>query len=69
MKQPSVDDLFLAAQWLDIYEGAEDAEACRRVAAWLLKQADAAEFRAACRAAGVKVSVARAAAKAQGRPS
>lgn len=33
-KTPSADDLFLAAQWLDVYEGAEDAEACRRVAAW-----------------------------------
>lgn len=60
---PSADDLHTAAQWLDVYEGAEDAESCKRVAAWLLKQADAAEFREACRAAGVPVSKARKAAR------
>ena len=47
-KTPSADDLHSAAQWLDVYEGAEDAEACQRVRAWLLQQADAAEFREAC---------------------
>lgn len=59
MTTPSADDLHTAAQWLEVYEGAEDAEACRRVAAWLLAQADAAELRAACRAAGVSVAAAR----------
>lgn len=59
IKKPSADDLHTAAQWLDIYEGAEDEEACRRVRAWLLQQADAAEFRAACREAGVPVAQAR----------
>lgn len=58
-KTPSADDLFLAAQWLDVYEGAEDAEACRRVAAWLKLQADAKELRDAARAAGVPVAKAR----------
>lgn len=55
-KRPSADDLYLAAEWLEIYEGAEDAEACRRVAAWLRSQSDAAELRAACRAAGVSIA-------------
>jgi flagellar motor protein MotB len=58
-KKPSADDLHTAAQWLDVYEGAEDAEACQRVRAWLLDQADAAEFRDACREAGVPVAQAR----------
>ena len=58
-KKPSADDLYLAAQWLDVYEGAEDAEACKRVRAWLLQQADATEFREACREVGVPVALAR----------
>lgn len=62
-KKPSADDLHTAAQWLDVYEGAEDAEACQRVRAWLLQQADAAEFRDACREAGVPVAQARKAAR------
>ena len=63
-KRPSVDDLWLAAQWLEVYEGAEDAEACKRVSVWLREQAEAQEFREACRAAGVPVSRARKAAAA-----
>ncbi|WP_273454434.1 hypothetical protein [Nevskia ramosa] len=59
MPTPSADDLYLAAQWLDVYEGAEDAQACQRVKAWLLKKADDAEFRKACRDAGVSVTTAR----------
>lgn len=62
-KTPSADDLHTAAQWLDVYEGTEDAEACQRVRAWLLQQADAAEFREACREAGVPVAQARKAAR------
>lgn len=62
-KMPSADDLHTAAQWLDVYEGAEDAEACQRVRAWLLQHADAAEFREACREAGVSVAQARKAAR------
>lgn len=46
-----------------VYEGAEDAEACQRVRTWLLDQADAVEFRAACKEAGVSVGEARKAAK------
>lgn len=46
----------LAAEWLEIYEGAEDAEACHRVAAWLKQQSDAADFRNACKSAGVSVA-------------
>lgn len=65
MKTPSADDMHTAAQWLDIQEGAEDAEACLRVRAWLLQQADAAELRAACREAGVPVAQARKAVKAR----
>jgi hypothetical protein len=57
--RPSADDLHTAAQWLDVYEGAEDADACQRVRAWLLQQADAAEFREVCRQAGVSVVQAR----------
>ena len=63
MKKPSADDLHTAAQWLDIYYSAEDAEACQRVRAWLLEQAEAAEFREACRKAGVSVMQARKAAR------
>lgn len=62
MKKPSADDLHAAAQWLDVHEGAEDYGACQRVRAWLLSQADAAEFREACRAAGVPAAKARKAA-------
>lgn len=59
--KPSSSDMWLAAQWLEVYEGAEDAEACKRVAEWLRKQSDAADFRKACKDAGVPVSKARAA--------
>lgn len=62
-KAPSADDLYIAAQWLIVYEGAEDAESCHRVAAWLLEQSDKAEFRETCRSAGVSVSQARKAIK------
>lgn len=45
MKNPSVNDLQLAAKWLDVYEGdvSPEAEAYRRVAKWLAEQAEAAE--------------------------
>lgn len=63
MKRPSADDLYLAAQWLDVYEGAEDAEACKRVARWLEQQSDKAAFAVECRKAGVSVKLARRALK------
>lgn len=63
LKKPSPDDLHIAAQWLDIYEGAEDEKACQRVKAWLLAQADAMEFRQVCKEAGVAVKNARKALK------
>lgn len=56
MATPSADDLHIAAQWLDIYEGAEDAEACHRVSEWLIEQAKAAELRQVCREQGVSVA-------------
>ncbi|MGV0982349.1 MAG: hypothetical protein ACOYB0_08315 [Polynucleobacter sp.] len=68
-KTPSADDLHIAAQWLDIYEGAEDREACQRVRVWLLEQSDALEFRQACREAGVTVAQARRAIKAKAKPT
>lgn len=66
MKTPSYDDLCIAAEWLACYDADEDADeddgvvdeaevACHRVSAWLLRQAEAAEFREACREAGVSV--------------
>lgn len=61
MKRPSSGDMWLAAQWLDVYEGAEDAEACKRVARWLEHLSDVADFANACRTAGVTVKAARAA--------
>lgn len=65
MKTPSADDLHIAAQWLDVYEGAEDRESCLRVREWLLKKADEVELRATCRDIGVSVAVARRAIKAK----
>lgn len=67
-KTPSADDMHLAAEWLGIYEGAEDAEACKRVAEWLRHQSDLMEFRNACREAGVTVPQARAAIAAKAVP-
>jgi len=64
MKRPSPNDLHTAAQWLDLHEGAEDAEVCKRVAKWLLGQSDATEFRIACRNAGVPVAKAKKALRA-----
>lgn len=62
-KKPTVQDLHVAASWLDAYEGVqtndEDEQACQRVRKWLLAQADAAEFRQACREFGVSVAQAR----------
>ena len=60
-RRPSIDDLSLAADWFDVYEGAEDAEACQRVRAWLLRLIDDAQFRVACKQVGVPVAAARAA--------
>lgn len=49
MAKPSPDDMHLAAQWLEIYEGAEDAEACKRVAEWLRKESDKLELQTLAR--------------------
>lgn len=44
MTRISIDDLEVAAEWLDEYElgktNAPEAESCRRVAAWLRAEAD-----------------------------
>lgn len=45
VRTPSVDDLYTAAQWLEVDERAEDAESCKRVADWLRKKADAKDLR------------------------
>ena len=58
-ERPSPNDMHLAAEWLDAYEGEDDAEACQRVRAWLIQQAEATELRQACRDAGVSVAEAR----------
>lgn len=58
---PSIDDMYIASRWLDVYEGAEDVEACRRVAEWLKAQAEKKELRDVAREAGVPVAKARAA--------
>lgn len=65
---PTHAQLRLAAEWLQHNEGESgEADDCHAVAAWLLEQAEAAEFRALCRDAGVSVKAARAAiAKATG---
>lgn len=68
VRTPSADDLHIAAQWLDVYEGAEDAAACKRVAAWLIQKSDDAELRAACRVHGVSVAKAREAIKRSKKP-
>lgn len=60
---PSANDLHIAAQWLDIYEGAEDAEACHRVSKWLRSQSDAKELRDMAKEMNVPVSKVRAAVK------
>jgi len=44
MRRPSIDDLLLAAKWLEVNEG-DEASACRRVAAWLCAQAEDRENR------------------------
>lgn len=63
MRRPSADELLLASIILEAYEATEeagaDASAARRVAAWLKHQAQNAEFAAARKEAGVRVSVAR----------
>ena len=64
---PSADDMHIAALWLEIYEGAEDADACHRVAEWLRRQSDAKVFKQTCREAGVSVKQARAALAAAGQ--
>ena len=66
VKKPSAQDLFLAAQWLEVYEGAEDAFACRRVAEWLRYQSDLEDLREACKGAGVSVAEFRRAKKIRG---
>lgn len=64
MKTPSSDDLLIAAQWLDVYDGDDEDDACQRVRSWLIDQAENQDLRAACREAGVAVSQARKAMRA-----
>lgn len=66
LRTPSPDDLFIAANWLEVYEGAEDAEACKRVAVWLKEKSDDQEFKLSCKEAGVKVTYARQSLKRRG---
>lgn len=46
-RKPSIDDLFDAANWLDVPDGAEDAAACQRVRTWILAEIEKAETRKA----------------------
>lgn len=60
MSGPTPEQMRLAAAWLECNEGdGSEAADCAAVAAWLQEQANAAEFRAECARAGVKVSAAR----------
>lgn len=61
---PSPESMRLAADWLRCYDDeADEAVGMSLVADWLDQQADSAEFRSACKIAGVSVGIARAAAK------
>lgn len=67
-KLPDAHDLRAAADWLRIQPGSEaeklaNADACRRVRAWLLQQAAELELLAASHVAGTHLAQARKAAK------
>lgn len=67
-RAPSQSDMECAAAWLDCYEPDEDSDderdACRRVAEWLRLKVEQADFRQACKGAGVSVAKGRLAARA-----
>jgi len=69
MRKPSAGDLLLASIILDGYEATDepgvDASTAREVSAWLEHCAEEAELAAVCKAAGVRVSVARRALRAR----
>ena len=59
-RTPTIEAMYLAAEWLDCNEGGDgEAEACHAVAEWLRAQASAKTFRACCRLAGLPVGKAR----------
>lgn len=66
-KKPSIEDLDLAVQWLEVYEGddAESLAAMQRVVAWMQGITEAEALRQACREAGVTVKQARKALRAK----
>lgn len=54
---PSVTDMEVAALWLEANEGdAGESDSCKRVAIWLLKQAENKELRILARENGVRVT-------------
>lgn len=55
LAKPSTDDMRTAAEWLGEYEDSAEGDACKRVAAWLVEQADAKDLRDAAREHGVPV--------------
>lgn len=60
MKRPSLEDMSLAAEWLDINDGSDgEAESCKRVAAWLEASARESVERDAARKANVPVQALR----------
>lgn len=55
-RTPSIEDMDIAAEWLDCNEGEDgEGDACARVAEWLRVQAAAKSDREAAKAAGVNV--------------
>jgi hypothetical protein len=59
MKRPSVDEMNLAAEWLDAYEDDEGGAAMCHVATWLREQADAAHLRVVAKINRVPVALLR----------
>jgi hypothetical protein len=56
MKRPGLDDIEVAAMWLEVNEGDDgEAESCSRVATWLRTYARESEERAAARQVGCSV--------------
>lgn len=58
MKTPDSDKLRLAALWLQSNDG-DESPTMREVADWLMDKAEAADFRAGCKLAGVSVALVR----------
>jgi len=57
---PSLEAIYLAAEWLDVYEGTDntqdDVKSCRDVAEWLRGQAEKLELKKLCKEYGVPYS-------------